>query len=170
MNTPQIYIADLAAYNSGILHGQWIDATIELDDIHEAIANILNTSPISNAEEWAIHDYDDFGDLNFGEFPSLKQVQEIACFLQEHGKLGEEILNHNDLDMERSKQALDDGYVGQYESLADYAEQITTETADIPKHLEYYIDYEAMGRDMELNGDVYTVETGYQEVHIFWNH
>ncbi len=24
--------------------------------------------------------------------------------------------------------------------------------------------------DMELNGDVFTIETGYEEVHIFWNH
>jgi hypothetical protein len=27
--TPSIYVADLAAYNAGILHGIWIDATQE---------------------------------------------------------------------------------------------------------------------------------------------
>ena len=30
-------------------------------------------------------------------------------------------------------------------------------------------NYERMGRDMELNGDIFTIKTGYQEVHIFWN-
>ncbi|MCG8381189.1 MAG: antirestriction protein ArdA [Gammaproteobacteria bacterium] len=32
------------------------------------------------------------------------------------------------------------------------------------------IDYEKMGRDLELGGDIFTIETGYREVHIFWNH
>ncbi|MBN4078634.1 antirestriction protein ArdA [Gammaproteobacteria bacterium AH-315-C21] len=36
--------------------------------------------------------------------------------------------------------------------------------SDIPF---YYIDYERMGRDMEMSGDIFTVETGYKQVHIF---
>lgn len=55
-------------------------------------------------------------------------------------------------------------------SLADYAEELTEGTTQIPESLAYYIDYEKMGRDMELGGDVYTIETGYEEIHIFWNH
>ena len=39
----------------------------------------------------------------------------------------------------------------------------------IPKRYEYYIDWEAMGRDMELSGDVFTIETGFEEVHVFWS-
>lgn len=54
-------------------------------------------------------------------------------------------------------------------SLADYAEELTEETTEIPESLRHYIDYEAMGRDMRLNGDVFTIETGYREVHIFWS-
>jgi hypothetical protein len=30
--------------------------------------------------------------------------------------------------------------------------------------------YERMGRDVELGGNIYIIETGYQEVHIFWSH
>ncbi len=36
--------------------------------------------------------------------------------------------------------------------------------------LVYSIDYEKMGRDMELSGDIFTIETGYREVHTFWSH
>ena len=32
------------------------------------------------------------------------------------------------------------------------------------------IDYERISRDMELSGDIFTIETGFEEVHIFWNH
>ena len=33
MTEPKIYVADLAAYNNGKLHGVWIDATLDLEDI-----------------------------------------------------------------------------------------------------------------------------------------
>ena len=35
--------------------------------------------------------------------------------------------------------------------------------------LEFYIDYAKMARDMEMSGDIYTIETGYDEIHIFGN-
>ena len=54
--------------------------------------------------------------------------------------------------------------------LADYVQELTEETTQIPENLTYYIDYERMGRDMEMSGDVFTVATGFEEIHIFWNH
>jgi antirestriction protein len=58
----RIYVACLAAYNNGHLHGQWIDATQDSDSLHEEVRKILAASPIKNAEEWAIHDNEGFGD------------------------------------------------------------------------------------------------------------
>ena len=52
----RIYVADLAAYNAGHLHGVWIDATLELGDIQEQVDAMLATSPVEGAEEYAIHD------------------------------------------------------------------------------------------------------------------
>ncbi len=40
-----IYVADLAAYNNGIMHGVWIDATQDIDNIHEQINDMLASSP-----------------------------------------------------------------------------------------------------------------------------
>ena len=54
--------------------------------------------------------------------------------------------------------------------LAEYAEELTDNTAEVPENLAYYIDYERMGRDMELSGDIYTIETSFEEIHIFWSH
>jgi len=45
-----------------------------------------------------------------------------------------------------------------------------TEGTEIPQYLQFYIDYEKMGRDMELSGDVFTIETAHDEVHVFWSH
>ena len=80
------------------------------------------------------------------------------------------VLAHFGYDLEDARKALEENYNGCYSSLADYAEELTTETSEVSEHLALYIDYEKMGRDMELGGDVFTVETGYQEVHVFWSH
>ncbi len=72
--------------------------------------------------------------------------------------------------IEDARKAVEENYSGCYKSLANYAEELTEDTSQIPENFAYYIDYERMGRDMELNGDVYTVETAYDEVHVFWSH
>ncbi|MCB1984079.1 MAG: antirestriction protein ArdA [Nitrosomonas sp.] len=43
---------------------------------------------------------------------------------------------------------------GCYQSLADFAEELTEDTTQIPENLAYYIDCERMSRDMELSGDI----------------
>ena len=53
-DSPRIYVACLAAYNSGCLHGRWIEATTP-DEIWEQVRAMLADSPEPDAEEWAIH-------------------------------------------------------------------------------------------------------------------
>lgn len=65
---------------------------------------------------------------------------------------------------------MEEHYSGCYKSLADYAEELTEDTSQIPENLAYSIDYERMGRDMELSGDIYTIEAAYEKVHVFWSH
>ena len=166
----RIYVADLAAYNNGILHGVWIDATQDIDDIQEQINDMLASSPEQDAEEYAIHDYEGFAGYSISEYESVQRAHEVACFLEEHGEIAGDLLSHFGDCIEDAQKAIEENYCGCYASLADYAEELTEETTQIPEHLALYIDYEKMGRDMELGGDVFTIETGYQEVHIFWNH
>ena len=66
-----IYVACLAAYNNGKLHGCWIDATQELDDIQDQINSMLASSPEEDAEEYAIHDYEGFGSYRLGEYEGI---------------------------------------------------------------------------------------------------
>ncbi|SIS41871.1 Antirestriction protein [Thalassolituus maritimus] len=164
----RIYVACLAAYSSGYLHGVWIDATKELDDIQEQVSNMLKSSPIEMAEEYAIHDYEGFESVRLSEWEGLERAHNIACFIEEHGTLGAELLNIYDI--EEASKVLENNYHGCFSSLADYAEQFTCETSSVPEHLQYYIDYERMGRDWKMSGDIYTIETAHDEVHIFSNH
>ena len=74
---PRIYAACLASYNAGRLHGKWIDANQDADEIHEEIQKMLAASPIPNAEEWAIHDHEGFHGLTIHEYEDIEKVAEL---------------------------------------------------------------------------------------------
>jgi hypothetical protein len=60
-----------------------------------------------------------------------------------------------------------DRYLGEHASLADYMQGVTEETTAIPHALRYYINYAAMARDAELSGDLFTLSTTWDVVHVF---
>jgi antirestriction protein len=164
---PRIYVACLAAYNNGHLHGRWIDAAQDAKDIQSEISEMLRESPIPNAEEWAIHDYEGFEGAELAEYSSTETVVKLAGFVSEHGELGGKLLAHFGGDLEDAEAAFEN-YAGQHQSLVDFVQELTEETTEIPKSLIYYIDYAAMARDMELNGDLFAIELGFEDVRVFW--
>ena len=164
----RIYVACLAAYNDGILHGRWIDATQGEEHIREGIKAMLAASPIMFAEEYAIHDHEGFEGVGISEYACIASVNEIAAFIDEYGPVAGKLMEHF-ADLDEAKEAMRDHYAGVYSSVADFAQELTEETTTIPDSLQYYIDWERMARDLEIN-DILALETGYEEVHIFWRH
>lgn len=165
--TPRIYVACLAAYNSGYLHGRWIDAAQDAWAIYDDVKAMLATSPIEDAEEWAIHDYEGFGNVRISEYASFDHVSGLAAFIEEHGELGLAVLDYTQGEIEEAREVLEDRYLGTYEELADYVQQVTEDSTTIPQRLAYYIDWQAMARDAEMSGDVFTVQTAWDSVHVF---
>ena len=168
-STPRIYVACLAAYNSGYLHGAWIDADQDADQIRDEIAAMLARSPVKDAEEYAIHDYEGFEGVTISEYAGIDTVARMGAFIAEHGALGAGLLEQFGGDMEQAESTLEDCYHGQFASLADYMEELTTESVTIPEALRYYVDWDAMARDAEMSGDLFTIETAHGEVHVFSN-
>jgi antirestriction protein len=165
---PRIYVACLAAYNSGFLHGRWIAATTP-DEVQAEVRAMLAESPVPEAEEWAIHDHEGFEDVSVPEYASFESVCDLAAFLSEHGRLGAKLHRHFGGELEAARAAFED-YAGQYKTAADFAEEVTRETGtQIPASLEYYIDWQALARDMALNGEILVFQTGFDEVHVFWS-
>ncbi len=165
---PRIYVACLAAYNNGCLHGRWIDADQDADDIRTEISEMLKASPIEGAEEWAIHDHEGFEGAEISEYEGIESVAKLATFVNERGRLGGRLLQHFCGRLDEAEEAFDN-YAGCYRSLADYAQELIEETTEIPEKLANYIDYQAIARDMELGGDIFTIETGFEETHVFWS-
>lgn len=175
----RVYVACLAAYNNGWLHGKWIDAAQEYDTFIDEINAMLKESPVTKeygeiAEEWAIHDYEGFGNYRVEEWSSLKELCDIANLIEneEQGELILELMNYLGLgtSIDDAKEFLDNNYQGIHKDVGEYAEYITEEIGtEIPKHLQYYIDWDKMGRDMKLDGDIFTIELN-DGMHVFFNH
>ena len=165
----RIYVACLAAYNNGHLHGAWIEVTDEAA-IWQAVQDMLAGSPIEeDAEEWAIHDYEGFEGAEVGEYFSFENVVELADYIRERGELGAQVLNYYGGNIEYAKARFDE-YAGEYNSVADYAEALTEQSGEtIPERLAPYINYKAMAHDYEQSGDFLTFEVS-GSVHIFWAH
>ena len=176
MNTqtfdPKIYVACLASYNNGILHGKWIDAARDAEEIRDDIQSMLKESMIPLAEEYAIHDYSDFAGIKLREWENLDDVSAFAKAINEHENpyvLSElhELLGNNDIST--TIEYYEDNYRGEYDSIAEFAEQFYLDChGEIPESLRYYIDWQAMGRDMEINGDIFVVAINHK-YHVFWN-
>ncbi|WP_368644626.1 antirestriction protein ArdA [Castellaniella ginsengisoli] len=147
----------------------WIDADQDADEIRGEIAAMLARSPIEDAEEYAIHDYEGFEGVSISEFAGIDSVARMAAFIAEHGALGAGLLEQFSGDMDQAETALQDCYHGEFASLADYMEELITESVTIPEALRYYVDWQAMARDAEMGGDLFTIETADGEVHVFSN-
>ena len=93
----------------------------------------------------------------------------MLAFIDEYGELGGAVLSFWCGDLESAQKAINDDYHGRYDSLADYIQELTEETTQVPENLKNYIDYELMARDVEMTGDIYTIQTAHNEVHVFWS-
>jgi antirestriction protein len=172
-DAPKIYVSCLSAYSNGFLHGMWIDANQEKDEIMKAINYMLSWSPMVDfeaCEEWAIHSYENFEGITIGEYESIDRVIELAEKLEEHGEAFAAYLDHYNL---QDINDFEERYQGCYKSEKDFAESYYDD-AGWMQEIEkiglqlYYIDFEAIARDM-FTGAYTAIEKGYRNCYVFAN-
>ncbi|MCF6354801.1 MAG: antirestriction protein ArdA [Candidatus Polarisedimenticolaceae bacterium] len=84
--------------------------------------------------------------LWFDELEDLTSDDTIRlCFLLDY------------LDLDDALSRYDEVYL-HYGSAEDYAQELIEETTQIPESLQYYIDYEAIARDMKMGGEIIEIE------------
>ncbi len=171
---PRIYVADLAAYNHGILRGAWLDATADPDELGRQVLDLLANSPIPGSEEHAIHDYEGFFGLHLDDYESLEHISTIAQGILEHGDAYAALtgyLGSNQWDEDLGR--FDDLYLGHWASTVEYAEDLlddlgaTEALEQLGDWLQPYVrlDAEAFARDLEV--ELYVAEAADGGVHLF---
>jgi antirestriction protein len=166
-DTPRIYVACLASYNAGTLHGKWVDA-IDADEIHEGIQTMLSESREPDGEEWAIHDYRNFHPLRISEHDDVDRVAELGALIDEHGAAYAAYASSVGIDY-ATEQGFQDAYLGEWGSEQAYGEHLFDELHghDLAEHIAPYIDYAAYTRDLFMDNN-YSVE-GESGVYVFCN-
>lgn len=180
MTELRIYVACLASYNAGILHGRWIDATTNVDEMAAEIADMLKESPVEGAEEWAIHDYEGFPSSTFGEYPGLERVAKWVELIEAADEAGippevaEKVAGNYGLRyLDEALDCITDRFGGSFADLATFAEDYVSQTVDLdklPALISGNIDFEGIAKDLELGGDVDTYRGYDGNVYVFWAH
>ncbi|MCA1602462.1 MAG: antirestriction protein ArdA [Acidobacteria bacterium] len=169
---PRIYVADLAAYNNSRLHGVWLDATRDVEELWADIQAMLASSPEPLAEEFAIHDHEDFTGYPLGEHESLEFVSRLAKGIAEHGQAFAAYADWNrqaDPELER----FGEHYEGIYPTREAWAEEVANEVCEwpryrqaIPEPLRGHVTLDLTSLALELEQYRHVVE-GDEGVYVF---
>ncbi len=172
---PRIYVASLSDYNDGRLHGAWIDAAQDRDDLYREVQAMLIDSTLPDAEEFAIHDYEGFGPLQLDEYESLETVSVIAKGIARHGAAFAHWVTLVDTREPADLERFEEQYEGHHDSLAAYAEQLLEDLnylddldTLLPRSLQPYVrlDIEAFALDLLHGGDI-MISEGDGGVYVF---
>lgn len=165
------FITNLGKYNEGELIGEWIDFPISDDELEEVLERIgVSSEPDENGsyyEEYFFTDWESefCDDLSLGEFESIDHVNEIVEKIAEYEDMAEYVLeafNISDL-MENDPS---DYILWNACDTAELGERVTEETGileSLPDSLRYYFDFEAYGRDFEIDSFGGWCSAGYIE-------
>ncbi len=172
---PRIYVASLSDYNAGRLHGVWLDADVDEETLHEGVRSMLASSSEPLAEEYAIHDYENFGPLRVGEFDSLDNVSRIGQGIAAHGMAFAHWASLVGSGNAEILERFEDAYRGHWENLEAYADSLIDDLGlheavgrAVPEFLAAYVHVDTAGfaRDLELSGDI-TTSVGDGGVYVF---
>jgi antirestriction protein len=167
------YVADLAAYNNGILRGAWIGLDgLTAEEITTAVQAVVG------AEEYAIHDWDGVP-TTFGEWPDWDAVAAYTAAMADLDEPEQEAFNAflnntGDSASADTLEAFRDAYRGCYSCGEQYAEELANELGDIGADYGSRwplscIDWDAAWRELELGGDNWS-HWGSHGLHVFSNY
>ena len=165
----RIYITDLEAYNCGHLVGSWLDLPMDENILAEAMEEVLyrgrnECKDEHHHEELFITDYE--ADINISEYEDIYRLNELAEYLEGindddllklkllkyEGYNEREVLTNglDNYDVDIYDYSSDTSFTDVYELLA-YDLVTNGLFGSIPSHLENYIDYSAIGRDLSMD-------------------
>lgn len=165
----RIYITDLEAYNNGHLVGEWYELPMNGDLLAESIENVCYTGKKACQsehyhEEVFITDYEAV--IYIGEYDDIYKLNEVAEILEEYSEedfLKLKLLSHEGY---KEREVIDIGIDNYDVSIYDFRSNTSfTDTfellamqfvddgfyGEIPKSLEFYLDYEKMARDLRMD-------------------
>lgn len=177
---PEIYVQCVAASEAGTHYGEWVDFSLELEQIQEAIDYMLSRSPVAGSTEYLLGSGHGWYGIDVNEIDDIEQLHKIAKQLEEHGEEFAayiEIYGHYGLD--EMIELFSERYLGTYDSMDDYVEHVLQETGayevleDIPlaDDIKQYVrfDLEAIGMHWRYSSSIHIAHREDGKVMIYNN-
>lgn len=166
----KIFISNLKEYNNGKIIGEWV--SLPCEDIEEVLEKISN----SGKDELFISDYEtDINGLKVAEYEDSLQLNEIAEEIEE---MREDELIAFQVYLEQyannMEQALEEVRQGNYriyyncDNMEDVAYQVVNDCGlldGVPEEVKIYFDYEAYGRDLDINRTFIQIDNSFVELY-----
>ena len=160
----KVYVANLGRYNEGELVGAWFTPPIDEEEMAERIG--WN----EDYEEYAIHDFELPFDVD--EYTPISEINRLCEAIQEiegtpiynelkeiqgmwFSSLEELLENKEDIHCYSDCDSMED--------VARYYVEETGQLGEVPSNLQNYIDYQSLGRDMEIEGNYLVTSHGVFE-------
>lgn len=165
----KIYLTNLAKYNAGELVGEWVDME-ESGAWEEALDRVC---PDQNTEEWFITDYETDFNYHIDEFDDLEELAEIG---EQTGEMDDEereilgaavdVIGGPIEDLIEMIQDKDYFVYPDCYDMGDVAYRYMEESGEldqIPERYQGYFDFDALGRDMDIEGTFAEINCGMVE-------
>ena len=163
------FITNLGKYNEGELIGKWIEFPISDDELQNVLKEIGcmytdETGVVHNPlyEEYFFSDWECEIPFGFGEYPSISEINDIAERVEALEAYEQDVLKvimeGHTSDVDEALRIVEDGNYTMWNdciNMADVAQTMVEECeyfGNVPERLQCYIDYEKMGRDLDLEG------------------
>lgn len=163
-----VYVANLGAYTSGIMHGAWLELPASPEEIENCMSEVFSGRFSWDYDrEYAIHDYK--LPFSISEYEGLEplndQIERMKNALDSIG-CDRAIIKHlsqYECDLETILEAIEDGRVRIYwgcESVADAMQEQHEECGlfNAPYEVMQYFDWERYARDVQYNHSGFFVE------------
>lgn len=166
----KIYVTNLRKYNNGKIIGEWVSLPCE------GLEEVLNKISNNGNDELFISDYEtDISNLKISEYDDILQLNEIAEEIEE---MREDELIAFQAYLEQyannMEQALEEVRQGNYriyyncDNMEDVAYQVVNDCGlldGVPETIKGYFDYEAYGRDLDINRTFIQIDNSFVELY-----
>ena len=154
-----------------MLIGEWVDLPVSEEELEKVFKRIgIN----DEYEEYFITDYEsDIDGLKVGEYENVDDLNELAEALEDLDSEEENVLSvmlEDGCTFEEALEKIKDrDYMVYYncDSMEDVAYQVVEESGlldGVPEKVARYFNYEAYGRDLEIEGTFYQINNAYIEI------
>ena len=153
MNTMRIYVGTYAKYNSGNLHGDWLDLSdySDMEEFHDACKELHSTE---DDPEFMFQDFEGIPEGLVSESHIDPLVFELASLDPHQVQVFEAY--RSDVDQEGTLEQSQEAFRGTYENKRDYAQEMYSESeGELPQWVRSNIDWDGVVIDLEYGGTTF---------------